>query len=90
MPTVAQAGEAGYFVDSWYGVFVPNGTPAAVIDTLNAAIRKASGDPDFRAALELEGLAPEVGTPAALGEYVKEEEARWSRIIQDAGITDKP
>ena len=90
VPTVAQAGEAGYFVDSWYGVFVPNGTPAAVIDTLNAAIRKASGDPDFRAALELEGLAPDVGTPAALGEYVKEEEARWSRIIQDAGITDKP
>lgn len=90
VPTVAESGEAGYFVDSWYGVFVPKGTPPAVIDQLNAAIRKASGDPEFRAALELEGLAPDVGTPAALGEYVKEEEARWSRIIQEAGITDKP
>ncbi|SEK11288.1 tripartite tricarboxylate transporter substrate binding protein [Achromobacter sp. NFACC18-2] len=90
VPTVAESGEAGYFVDSWYGVFVPKGTPAAVIDRLNAAIRKASQDPEFRAALELEGLAPDVGTPAALGQYVKEEEARWSRIVRDAGITDKP
>ncbi|MDH0090825.1 tripartite tricarboxylate transporter substrate binding protein [Achromobacter mucicolens] len=90
VPTVAESGEAGYFVDSWYGVFVPNGTPPAVINQLNAAIRKASGDPDFRAALELEGLAPDVGPPAALGEYVKAEEARWTRIIRDAGITDKP
>ncbi len=90
VPTVAESGEAGYFVDSWYGVFVPNGTPPAVIDQLNAAIRKASGDPDFRAALELEGLAPDVGTPAALGEYVKQEETRWGRIVREAGITDNP
>ena len=87
---MAESGEAGYFVDSWYGVFVPKGTPPAVIDQLNAAIRKASADTEFRAALELEGLAPDVGTPAALGDYVKEEETRWSRIVREAGITDKP
>ncbi|WP_043518222.1 tripartite tricarboxylate transporter substrate binding protein [Achromobacter arsenitoxydans] len=90
VPTVAESGEAGYFVDSWYGLFAPQGTPAAVIDQLNAAIKKASGDPDFRAALELEGLTASVGTPAALGEYVKQEEARWSRIVREAGITDNP
>lgn len=90
VPTVAEAGEAGYFVDSWYGLFVPKGTPAAVIEQLNAAIRKASGNAEFRAALELEGLAASVGTPDALGEYVKQEETRWSKIIQDAGITDNP
>ncbi|MEN4918095.1 tripartite tricarboxylate transporter substrate binding protein [Achromobacter spanius] len=90
VPTVAESGEAGYFVDSWYGLFVPQGTPAAVIDQLNAAIKKASVDPDFRSALELEGLAANVGTPAALGDYVKQEEARWRKIVQEAGITDNP
>jgi len=90
VPTVAESGEPGYFVDSWYGVFVPQGTPKAVVDQLNAAIKKASDEPEFQKALELEGLVASVGTPAALGEYVKQEEARWSKIIKDAGITDNP
>lgn len=90
VPTVAESGEPGYFVDSWYGVFVPQGTPKAVIDQLNTAIKKASNEPEFKKALELEGLVATVGTPDALGEYVKQEEARWSKIIKDAGITDNP
>lgn len=90
VPTVAESGEPSYFVDSWYGVFVPQGTPKAVVDQLNAAIKKASDEPEFQKALELEGLVASVGTPAALGEYVKQEEARWSKIIKDAGITDNP
>lgn len=90
VPTVAESGEPGYFVDSWYGVFVPRGTPTAIIDQLNAAIKKVSGKPDFQASLELEGLVASVGTPAALGKYVKQEESRWTKIIKDVGITDNP
>lgn len=90
VPTVAESGEPGYFVDSWYGVFVPEGTPKEVIDQLNKAIKKASNEPDFKRALELEGLVAAVGTPAGLGEYVKQEESRWTKIIKDAGITDNP
>ncbi|CAP45069.1 Bug family tripartite tricarboxylate transporter substrate binding protein [Bordetella petrii] len=90
VPTVAESGEPEYFVDSWYGVFVPQGTPKAVIDQLNAAIKKVSKRPDFQKALELEGLVATVGTPEALGEFVKQEEARWGKIVKDAGITDNP
>lgn len=90
VPTVAESGEPEYFVDSWYGVFVPQGTPKAVIDQLNAAIKKVSKQPDFQKALELEGLVATVGTPEALGEFVKQEEARWGKIVKDAGITDNP
>ncbi|MGE8636416.1 MAG: tripartite tricarboxylate transporter substrate binding protein [Achromobacter piechaudii] len=90
VPTVAEAGVPGYYVDSWYGVFVAQGTPGAVIDRLNAAIKNVSTKPDFQAALELEGLVASVGTSAALGEYVKQEEARWSKIVHEAGITDNP
>lgn len=90
VPTVAEAGVPGYYVDSWYGVFVAQGTPGAVIDRLNVAIKNVSTKPDFQAALELEGLVASVGTPAALGEYVKQEEGRWSKIVREAGITDNP
>jgi tripartite-type tricarboxylate transporter receptor subunit TctC len=90
VPTVAESGEPGYFVDSWYGVFVPQGTPRPVIDRLNAAIKKVSANKDFQAALELEGLAAQVGTPDALDEYVRQEEARWTKIVREAGITDQP
>ena len=90
MPTVAESGEPGYFVDSWYGVFVPQSTPKAVVEQLNAAIKKVSDNRDFQSALALEGLVANVGLPDALGEYVKQEEARWTKIIQEAGISDKP
>ncbi|PJM89459.1 tripartite tricarboxylate transporter substrate binding protein [Achromobacter ruhlandii] len=90
VPTVAGGGVSGYFVDSWYGVFVPQGTPKDIIDRLNGAIRKVSDNPDFQEALKLEGLVADVGTPEALGRYVNEEEARWAAIIQQAGITERP
>lgn len=89
VPTVAESGEPGYFVDSWYGVFVPQSTPKTVVDQLNAAIKKVSDNKDFQAALALEGLVANVGSPDALGEYVKQEEARWTKIIQEAGISGK-
>lgn len=90
VPTVAESGEPGYFVDSWYGVFVPQSTPKAVVEQLNAAIKKVSDNRDFQAALALEGLVANVGSPDALGEYVKQEEARWTKIIQGAGIANRP
>lgn len=90
VPPVSQAGLPGYYVDSWYGIFVPHGTPAGIVQKLNAAIRRAVARPEAKAALEMEGLAADVGTPVQLGEYVRTEEARWKRIVKRAGITDQP
>ncbi|SAI71057.1 lipoprotein [Bordetella ansorpii] len=90
VPTVAEAGLPDYFVDSWYAVFVPAGTPASVIDRLNEGIRGAVGKEDFRHAVEQEGLVPEVGRPEDLGKYVTSEEDRWRRIVERAGLKQKP
>ena len=90
VPTVAEAGLPDYFVDSWYAVFVPAGTPASVIDRLNKGIRGAVGKEDFRHAVEQEGLVPEVGRPEDLGKYVTSEEDRWRRIVERAGLKQKP
>ena len=87
LPTVAESGLPGYVADSWYGLFVPAGTPAAVIDRLNAAARKAVQTEAFRKRVESEGLVVSAGSPDDFGRYVRGEEQRWQKVIKAAGIT---
>ncbi|MGY8525336.1 tripartite tricarboxylate transporter substrate binding protein [Paracidovorax citrulli] len=87
VPTVAESGVPGYVADSWYGLFVPAGTPPAVIARLNAAAKKAAQSEAFRQRAQQEGLAISAGTPDELGSYVKGESARWSKVIKEANIT---
>ncbi|MDQ8030652.1 MAG: tripartite tricarboxylate transporter substrate binding protein [Bordetella sp.] len=90
VPTVAESGLPDYFVDSWYAVFAPAGTPADVVARLNQGIRTAADQPEFRRALEVEGLVPEIGGPAELGAYVASEEQRWSAIVRQANLKAAP
>ncbi|MCY1352931.1 hypothetical protein D9M69_392560 [compost metagenome] len=87
VPTIAESGVPNYAADSWYGLFVPAGTPAAVITRLNAAAKKAVHAEAFRKRAEQEGLAISGGTPDEFGRYVKAESQRWSQVIRDANIT---
>lgn len=87
VPTIAEAGVPGYVAESWYGLFVPAGTPAPVITRLNAAARKAVTAEAFRKRVASEGLIVSPGTPEDLGRYVLGEQARWSKIVKDAHIT---
>jgi tripartite-type tricarboxylate transporter receptor subunit TctC len=86
IPTVAEAGVPGYAAESWYGLFAPTGTPADVIDRLN---KSAASAVQFEALRKLgvnEGLVTVALPPEALDRYVRGEEERWRRVIQDAGI----
>lgn len=87
VPTIAESGVPNYAADSWYGLFVPAGTPPAVIARLNAAAKKAVHTDAFRKRAEQEGLAINGGTPEELGRYVKAESQRWSKVVKDANIT---
>ncbi len=85
VPTVA-ATVPGYAVESWYGFFVPAGTPAPVIGKLNAAVKKAAQNPDFVKKVEQEGLVVTASEPAEFDRYVKSEEARWKKIVKENNI----
>lgn len=85
VPTVA-ATVPGYSVESWYGFFVPAGTPAPVIAKLNAAIKKAAQSPEFVKKVEHEGLVVNASDPAEFDRYVKTEEARWRTIVKENNI----
>lgn len=85
VPTIS-ATVPGYAVESWYGLYAPAGTPAEVIQKLNAAARKAARSPEFSKKVEQEGLAVIASDPAELDRYVKAEEARWRKIVKENNI----
>ena len=87
LPTVAEAGVPGYAAESWYGLFAPAKTPADVVDRLNKSAAIAVQSEAFRKLGVNEGLVMVASPPQELDRYFRGEEARWRKVIQDAGIT---
>lgn len=86
VPTVAESGFPGFEANGWLGIFVPNGTPPAVIARLNTEITKVMQNPDVKKQLLASGVEARTSTPAELGALVQSETAKWGKIIADAGI----
>jgi tripartite-type tricarboxylate transporter receptor subunit TctC len=86
LPTVAEAGVAGYAAESWYGLFAPAGTPKDVIDRLNTSAATAVQSEAFKKLGVNEGLVMVAKLPDALEQYFRGEEERWRRVIGEAGI----
>jgi tripartite-type tricarboxylate transporter receptor subunit TctC len=86
LPTVAEAGVPGYAAESWYGLFAPARTPADVIERLNRSAAKAVQSEAFKRLGVSEGLAVVVSPPEELDRYVRGEEERWRKVIEEAGI----
>jgi tripartite-type tricarboxylate transporter receptor subunit TctC len=85
VPTVAET-IPGFTNNGWYGVFGPAGTPPGVVDKLNAELKRALANGEFHKHIEALGMEPVGGTPQELGEWVKNELARWTKVVHDAGI----
>src|SRR5829696_3837494 len=89
VPTVDEAGLPGFYTASWYGTWVPKGTPKEIIGKLNAAIVSALADSAAQArfvSFGQEVVAREQQTPEALGAWHKAEIEKWWPIIKAAGI----
>ena len=89
IPTVDEAGMPGFYISVWHGLWLPKGTPKAIVMRLNAAVREALADPVVRQRLvELgQDLPPEdQQSPEALYAYHKAEIEKWHPIIKAAGI----
>ena len=86
VPTMKEQGLADLEVETWYGSFVPAGTPEAVVREINAGINAALKDAQVRDAIEKQGMTPVGGTPQRLGNLVKSELPRWDRVVKEAGI----
>ena len=85
LPTVAET-VPGFSNDGWYGIFGPAGTPAPIINKLNAEMKRALANAEFSKLIESLGMEPAGGTPRELREWVRSELARWTKAVRDAGV----
>jgi tripartite-type tricarboxylate transporter receptor subunit TctC len=85
LPTMAEAGVAGYESGVWFGLAVPAGTPKEEINRLNEAAVKGTKSPDFVKRMTELGYAIIGSTPAQMAEMNKAETARWGPIVKASG-----
>jgi tripartite-type tricarboxylate transporter receptor subunit TctC len=86
LPTVAEAGVPGFEANNWNGFFVPAKTPRPVVNKLNKELGAALLLPDIKAFLFKQGLDAAPGTPEQFAKYMKSESAKWTKVIQAAGV----
>jgi tripartite-type tricarboxylate transporter receptor subunit TctC len=89
VPTVAESGLPGYSVIGWYGFMYPAGTPQAIVDKTNAALKDVLGRPAVREQLLKVGAVVHVSTPAEFHKHIESEIAKWESIRVKAGIQQK-
>ncbi|HEX2547702.1 MAG TPA: tripartite tricarboxylate transporter substrate binding protein [Ramlibacter sp.] len=86
LPTFAEAGLAGYAVDSWTGLFIASGTPRPVVDRLHGEIVKASRNAAYRQVMAGMGVeAAASASPEDFASFVKAENAKWAHVVQVTG-----
>jgi tripartite-type tricarboxylate transporter receptor subunit TctC len=86
VPTISEDGVPGHEVSVWYGVMMPAGTPRKIIARVNAEIVRILGQPDVHERLSGEAGEVVAGTPEAFGAYVRDEIARWTKVITETGV----
>jgi tripartite-type tricarboxylate transporter receptor subunit TctC len=88
LPDVPTVGDfvPGYEASSWYGIGVPKGTPAEIVDTLNKEVNIALADPKMQARFADLGATALAGSPADFGKLIADEIEKWAKVVKFAGI----
>jgi tripartite-type tricarboxylate transporter receptor subunit TctC len=87
LPTIAEAGVPGYEYTSWNSIFVPKGTPRAIIAKLHATTQKVLVEPDVKQHFANQGLSPlGSASPEAFGKFFRADFARMEKLVKVAGI----
>jgi tripartite-type tricarboxylate transporter receptor subunit TctC len=86
VPTVAEAGVPGYELDPWLGLFVPAKVPVETVNRIQAQAARILNAPETKARLAAQGIEVATSTPSEFARFVREDNARWGRIIRETGI----
>jgi tripartite-type tricarboxylate transporter receptor subunit TctC len=86
VPTVAEGGAPGYSTTTWYGLLVPHGTPAPIIDRLSNAAGKTVMAPELRERMAGDGAEPVGSSPAAFQKHMASEITKWRKLVQSAHV----
>jgi tripartite-type tricarboxylate transporter receptor subunit TctC len=86
VPTIAEAGVPGYEFQTWFGIVAPGGTPAPLVERLNAELRRVLSLADIRERLLNEGgMQPVGGSAAEFAALIAGEKERWGRLVKETG-----
>ncbi|MPT40714.1 MAG: tripartite tricarboxylate transporter substrate binding protein [Achromobacter sp.] len=85
VPTMAEAGVAGYDASSWFGLLAPAGTPPAVVDKIQRDVAAALQLPAVRAQLQAQGATPSGNTPDQFKQFMAQETAKWAEVVKKSG-----
>jgi len=85
VPTMAEAGFPGFPGDSWNGVVAPAGTPAAIVDKLNAAINEGMGTADVKETMNKLVAVPSLGSPRDFADWIASQSPIWAETVKVAG-----
>lgn len=86
VPTVAESGVPGYSVLSWYGWVYPAGTPQAIVDKTNEALKQILARPEIKEQIAKAGAAVRVSTATDFGQHMADEVAKWKAVRDKAGL----
>jgi tripartite-type tricarboxylate transporter receptor subunit TctC len=86
VPTIAESGYPAYALDIWLAVTMPAKVPPAIVAKVNADIGSVLNTPEIRGKLAPQGVEVVTGTPQALAQLIRDDHARWGKIIKAAGI----
>src|SRR3954464_3042316 len=86
VPTIAEGGVPGYEYTTWYGIFGPRGMDKGAVAKLNAGVVKAIASPDVNQRFMSQGAEPSASSPEELTRYMREEHARWAKVIKAANV----
>ena len=87
LPTISEAGVAGFDVTVWYGLCAPAGLPRALVDKVNADVAKAVLSPDTQRRLFDQGVEAARNSPEEFAAFIRAEVTKWAKVVRDSGAT---
>ncbi|TDF64967.1 tripartite tricarboxylate transporter substrate binding protein [Cupriavidus sp. L7L] len=86
IPAADESGAKGFYVDYWFGLMAPAGTPHDVVGRIGAAVADVLGQADVKAKLHAHGLTARASSPEEFGKLIRLENVRWTAVAKQAGI----
>ncbi len=86
VPTVAESGYKGFDASTWYGLFMPAGTPAPITAQMNAAVNKLLATPELQKAIQDQGAEPQAMSAEAFAQQLQRDYQGMEKIVREAGV----
>jgi tripartite-type tricarboxylate transporter receptor subunit TctC len=85
LPTIAEAGLPGFETTVWFGLLAPANTPRDIVERLNKEVARALNDANVKKQFATQGIDAMGGTPEQFAAYIRDETAKWARVVQASG-----